>query len=165
MKKLLLILSLIFCGNGAVIAQNSLMAPGMPAGGSSMPAPGRPTGMRPTFNTPGPWMPGNYPPGPPAYMPAGIINPGGPGWQNSGTITVMSAGYDAMGVWRTIPLVVNYYYNGIQYNATVLSAWNPWTQTWDSGLSDNAVNTSYVMRGDTYDFYVVLSTGTFYFNL
>ncbi len=164
MKKLLLILSFLTGGIATLPAQNSLMAPGMPTG-SSMPAPGRPSGMRPSFSTPGPWMPGNYPPGPPSYVPAGIINPGNPGWQNSGTITVMGAGYDAMGVWRTIPLVVNYNYNGIQYNATVLSAWNPWTQEWDSGLSDNAVNTSYVMRGNTYDFYVVLSTGTFYFNL
>lgn len=167
MKKHTLLLAILLSAASALMAQNSLMAPGM--SGNSYPAPGAPagfgSGFGPTYAPPGPWMPGNYPYGPPPYIPSGIIYSGSANWQNAGTITVMAAGYDAIGVWRTIPLVVNYQYNGVQYNVIVLSAWNPWSEQWDRGLSDQAVNTSYELRGTDYDFYVVLSTGTFYFNL
>lgn len=80
-------------------------------------------------------------------------------------MTVMACGYDAQGVWRVIPLRVSYKYNGIQYNVNVLNAWDPWTDMWDDAVNVPAVNTSYYIRGNNYDFYVVLSTGTYYFNL
>ena len=70
-----------------------------------------------------------------------------------------------MGVWRTIPLNVSYTYNGVQYDVTVINAWDPWSRTWDTGVDVQAVNTSYLLHGQTFDFYAVLSTGTFYFNL
>jgi hypothetical protein len=70
-----------------------------------------------------------------------------------------------MGVWRTVPMHVSYSYNGVLYNATVLSAWNPWVDVWNNGIDVGAVNTSYYLDGVNYNFYVVLSTGTYYFNL
>lgn len=167
-------------------AQNSMPAPGSggrPGGGGgggfgggmgaqSMPAPG--TGG--AFN-PGPGGPG---PGPGGPGPGGWGSPWGPGpgpglgvtvnvgaplWANSGTATVVGCGYDSYGVWRTIPLKVAYSYNGVQYNVTVLNAWNPWSDMWVRGVDAPAYNTSYYIRGNTYNFYTVLSTGTYYFNL
>ena len=84
---------------------------------------------------------------------------------NQGYTTVMACGYDAMGVWRVLPLYVSYQYNGVQYNVTVINAWDPWTKVWNYGVEVPAVNTSYYLKGTTFNFYVVLSTGTFYFNL
>ena len=78
---------------------------------------------------------------------------------------MIANGYDAMGVWRVLPLVVSYQYNGVQYNVNVLNAWNPWTDQWDKGVDQQAFSTDYVLRNVTYDFYVPLSFGTFYFNL
>ncbi len=60
---------------------------------------------------------------------------------------------------------VSYNYNGVQYNVTVLNAWNPWFNQWDYNVDVPAVNTYYLLRGVYYRFYAVLSTGTFYFNL
>ncbi len=134
-------------GFGGGMGGNSLPAPG--AGGQLAPPPGGPYG-------PGPW-------GSPWGGP--MMNPNGPGWQNTGRVTVMACGYDSYGVWRTIPLRVAYAYNGIQYNVTVINAWNPWTDMWNRGVDQPAFNTSYYLRGNTYNFYTVLSTGTYYFNL
>lgn len=64
-----------------------------------------------------------------------------------------------------LPLRVSYEYNGVQYDVEVVNAWNPWSDTWNMGVDVPAVNTSYYLRGNYYDFYVVLSTGTYYFNL
>ena len=86
-------------------------------------------------------------------------------FQNQGTIKVIACGYDATGVWRVLPLVVSYQYNGVQYAVNVLNAWNPWTDQWDTDVDVPAYNTDYQLRGNTYDFYTVLSTGTFYLNL
>ena len=88
-----------------------------------------------------------------------------PSWTNQGTVNVIACGYDNRGIWRTIPMYVAYVYNGAQYDATVMSAWNPWTDMWDKGLDTPAYNTSYYIGGNTYDFYTVLTTGTYYFNL
>ncbi len=134
-------------GFGGGFGGNSLPAPG--AGGQLAPPPGGPMG-------PGPW-------GSPWGGP--MMNPMGPNWQNTGRVTVMACGYDSYGVWRTIPLRVAYSYNGIQYNVTVINAWNPWTDMWNRGVDQPAFNTSYYLRGNTYNFYTVLSTGTYYFNL
>lgn len=157
-------------GPGPVIS-----APGSPAG-IGQPAPGPGIGNGPDL------APGSdiYNPGPPVGTPPPLANPGNPGplapmvvgpalsspdWQNSGTITVIACGTDAQGVWRTIPLRVSYLYNGAQYNVTVDSAWNPWTDCWNYGIDVPAFNTSYFLNGNTYDFYTNLSTGTWYFNL
>lgn len=156
-------------------------APGSPAG-IGQPAPNiAPQGAPgPAFgNGPDP-APGSgvYNPGPPTPQPplAGpgpapaaplVLNPplSSPNWQNQGTTTVMACGYDAQGVWRTIPLRVSYVYNGAQYNVTVDSAWNPWTDMWNYGVDQPAYNTYYFLNGTYFDFYTNLSTGTFYFNL
>ena len=154
-------------------------------------APGSPSGLgqQPQFPQPGPGI-GNgpapapnsnvYNPGPPVQTPPPLANPGNPGplapmvmgpalstpdWQNAGTITVIACGYDAQGVWRTIPLRVSYVNNGATYNVTVDSAWNPWTDIWNYGVDVPAFNTYYFLNGNYYDYYVNLSTGTFYFNL
>lgn len=160
-------------------AQNSLPAPG--SGGTYNPAPiggGRPIGgPGPGFGPNGiGWNPG------PGWNRPGWNGPGwngpNPGWSgpnpafvnssawmNQGTITVMACGYDASGIWRTIPLRVAYTYNGVEYDVTVLNAYNPWTNTWNVGVDMPAYNTSYYINGQTYDFYAPLSTGTYYFNL
>lgn len=162
----LLAVAAVICVN----AQNSLPAPG--SGGSFTP------------NNGIGWNPGpQIPPGPgPAPAPPMWGSPWYQGWNNSpsivispsisignsmnqGTTKVMAAGYDAMGVWRVLPLLVSYQYNGVQYNVTVINAWNPWVDQWDTNLNIQAFNTSYILRGITYDFYAVLSFGTFYFNL
>ena len=164
-----------------VIAQNSMPAPGSGGsfggrGGNSMPAPGSGGSFNPAppngigWN-PGPPAPSNWgapwSPGWNSYNGPIVVNSplSSPDWQDSGVTTVVACGYDAMGVWRTIPLHVSYVYNGIQYNVTVINAWDPWTQSWNLGVDVPAVNTSYYMRGTTFNFYVVLSTGTYYFNL
>ena len=166
----LVILAIVSCTAGA-LAQNSAPAPG--SGGSFTPAyPGGMTGG-PGWNNPGPPPPSNWgsPWGGGWYgwnsSPTIIVNTplSSPSWQNSGVTTVVGCGYDAQGIWRTIPMRVAYSWNGVQYDVTVLSAWDPWTDMWNRGVDANAYNTSYFMRGNTYDFYTVLPTGTFYFNL
>lgn len=165
----------------AVMAQNSAPAPGSgggfnpaPAngigwnpGGSSAPAPGSGGGFQPAGPGPGgpawgsPWG-GGWQASPSVVV---NVNPGFVEGMNSGTCNVVGVGYDAQGVWRTIPMTVSYSWNGAQYNVTVLNAWNPWTDMWNRGIDDTAYNTSYFLNGETYNFYVPLSTGTFYFNL
>lgn len=145
-------------------SQNSAPAPGRPGGGfggmSSAPAPGRPA-PPPSYGGPvfgpawgSPWNSGWG--GPVAYS---------PGWNNQGYLTVTACGYDAQGVWRVIPLYVNYVYNGVQYNVTVVNAYNPWTDSWDTNVDMPAYNTDYYINGQNFDFYAPLSTGTYYFNL
>lgn len=157
-------------------AQNSLPAPG--TGGSFTPTgPGPGMGMMgPSWGGPGPI----YDPGPPpppmwgspwytgwGYSPTIVVSPSVStgNFQDQGTVKVVANGYDAQGVWRVVPLVVAYQYNGIQYDVTVLNAWNPWTDSWDKDIDVPAYNTDYTLRSVNYDFYVVLSFGTFYFNL
>lgn len=151
-------------GNGIRPTQNSLPAPG--TGGSFRPAPiggfGNPGGPQGPQGPQGPW----------GYGPAqGWNNNWGNSWNNQtqwtsqGTENVLASGYDAQGVWRTIPLYVSYAYNGVNYNVTVINAWNPWGGFWNRGIDTPAYNTTYFMNGTTYDFYVPLSTGTYYFNL
>ncbi|MCM1291521.1 MAG: hypothetical protein NC201_04730 [Prevotella sp.] len=141
----------------SISAQNSLPAPG--SGGTFNPAP--------TPSNPGPGNPNwGPPPGPawgspwnsPVYVPA-------PTYVNSGTTNVVAVGYDAQGVWRTVPMTVQYQYDGVQYNVTVINAWNPWTDTWNYNVDDPAYNTTYYLRGNQYNYYTVLTTGTYYFNL
>ncbi|MCM1370180.1 MAG: hypothetical protein NC204_07400 [Candidatus Amulumruptor caecigallinarius] len=153
-----------FYAISAAVAQNSLPAPG--SGGSFNP-------------NPGPSYGGGFNPGPPppsywgspwyngwGYSPSIVISPSvSNDFQNQGVTKVVACGYDATGVWRVLPLVVSYQYNGIQYDVNVLNAWNPWTDQWDRNIDVQAYNTDYVLRNVTYDFYTILSFGTFYFNL
>lgn len=182
MKKLIFILALAFGSiSMCLTAQNSAPAPGSgnlrgPGGGNfSAPAPGTGGAFNPGPQNgigwnPGPGYQGGW--GSPWYSGGfgnnsliinGSVNMG-PN-QNVGNVNVLACGYDATGVWRTIPLNVNYNYNGIQYNVEVVNAWNPWSDAWDYDVDVAAVNTSYLLRGTEFDFYVVLSTGTYYFNL
>lgn len=168
MKKILLLLAIPMLTAFAAVAQSSMPAPGgrpaagnvrpMP-GGNSAPAPGgvAPSNLRPAWGSP--WGPAYGGWGP------GMGTASNPNWQNNGVMNVVACGYDAQGVWRVLPLRVSYSYNGIQYNVNVLNAWNPWTSSWDDDVDVPAMNTSYYLRGQNYNFYVVLSTGTFYFNL
>lgn len=137
---------------------------------NSMPAPGQPSGTMnggPGFGGPGFGGPG---PGPAAGGPWWGSGPAWsvsytPSWANSGYTTVTACGYDNSGRWEVIPLYVQYQYNGVQYNVTVINAYNPFTNMWDQGVDQGAFNTSYYINGNTYDFYAPLSTGVYYFNL
>lgn len=180
-KVAMILLGIVFSASAAM-AQSSAPAPGsggMPGGGgggwggSSAPAPGSGGSFQPNVG-PGPMGPGPAAPGPAWGGPWGggwssspsvvlNINPVVPG--NSGVTNVVGVGYDAQGIWRTIPMTVSYNYVGAQYNVTVLNAWNPWTDFWNRGVDQPAYNTSYLLRGTVYNFYTVLSTGTYYFNL
>ncbi len=93
------------------------------------------------------------------YIPAPVIN------TNQGVAKVIGCGYDATGVWRIIPMLVSYQYNGVVYDVNVLNAWNPWTQSWDKGVDMPAFSTDYYLRGMEFSYYSPLSTGTYYFNL
>lgn len=134
--------------------------------------PGPAIGISPPPGTPemppGPApAPGDPNPAPPeGWVSPGWTNgPNNPEWQNQGSMNVLACGYDSQGVWRVIPLFVSYYYNGVQYNVTVVNAWDPWTDQWNSGVDVPAFNTSFYLNGNTYNFYTQLSTGTYYFNL
>lgn len=168
MKRQIILLASALISAAGLFAQNSLPAPGGSIGnngGNSLPAPGGSApGMGPGGFGGGNWGSPWGPPPPPSN-PSWSPNAFGSNWQNGGNLTVMACGYDAQGVWRVLPLRVNYNYNGIQYNVEVINAWNPWTDTWNYQVDVPAVNTSYYLRGNNYNFYVVLSTGTYYFNL
>lgn len=159
-------------GLPAVMAQNSMPAPGtgslnVPAGGGGM--------------GPGMFGPGPGPAGTPGWGSSwgspwggwgynGIYSPStqvilSPTYQQSGKMNVVGVGYDAQGVWRNIPMTVSYNYNGAQYSVIVLTAWDPWSDSWNTQLDIPAVNTSYYLDGANYNYYAVLSTGTYYFNL
>lgn len=164
MKKRILAVLTALISIFVMVAQNSAPAPG--SGGSYMPGGGGFGAPAPTVGPP----PGPYwGPGPafgwsdPYYSPSVIVN--APSYVNSGVEKVIACGYDAQGVWQTIPLVVSYNYTGARYNVMVLNAYNPWTDMWNRGVDQPAYNTSYFLRGNTYDFYTNLSTGTYYFNL
>lgn len=156
------ILSIMILTGITMSAQNSLPAPGN--GG----APAPPIGNNGIGWNPGPNLP----------MWGGANMNGGPWYDNTwsqpvfsggiparGSIRVMACGYDAQGILRVIPMVVNFQYNGVQYNVTVVNAWNPWTDMWNRDLMQPAFNTDYWLNNVEYDYYVPLSTGTYYFNL
>jgi len=152
----LLIVALMLSVLGAS-AQNSLPAPGF--GGSFGPACN--PGPFPLAAWDNPWNTGCNPSPSVETSPDSTVNNNA----NQGIMKVIANGYDAMGVWRVLPLLVSYQYDVVQYNVNVLNAWNPWTYEWDKGVNQQAFNTDYVLRNVTYDFYVPLSFGTFYFNL
>lgn len=152
-------------------AQNSLPAPGSGGGGggfaqSSLPAPGSGGGYQPSGPAAGPnwgspWYMG------PMYNPAPVVTPAYVPTvsSNQGLTKVLACGYDAQGIWRVIPMLVSYQYNGVQYSVNVINAWNPWTDQWSQGVDTQAFNTAYYLKNIQYDYYTVLPWGTFYFNL
>lgn len=153
-------------------AQNSAPAPG--SGGAFTPAPpgGGPVGPGWSGNGFGPapqppmWGTGNSmmnggPWGPGAF--SGPYYNNGPGFDD-GLARVIAVGYDARGVWQTVPMIIHYVWNGFFYDITVRDAWNPWTRMWDTGIGIPAFQTEYTLRGVTYTYYANLSTGTYYFN-
>lgn len=165
MKRIFLILATLLVGASAVLAQNSAPAPGAgsitpPAGlGGGFGPPAPPPRPAPIWGSPwGYGWNGYY-----GYNPTTVVV--SPSYQNNGKVNVIGVGYDDEGVWRTVPMSVQYDYNGSRYSVTVLTAWNPWTDAWNTGLDIPAINTSYLLDGTTYNFYAVLSTGTYYFNL
>lgn len=173
MKRMIISLSLALLTTIGAIAQTSAPAPGSggsftpnmgggPGGpmGSGGPGPGGPMGGGPGWGSP--WGPGYTSPSVIINAPiisAPVIN------TDTGVTKVIACGYDAQGIWRTIPLTVSYNYNGVSYDVTVLNAWNPWTDMWNRGVNQPAYATSYFLRGTTFDYYTNLSTGTYYFNL
>lgn len=106
-------------------------------------------------------------PPPPGWggIPGTLTIPPSADWMNQGTMNVMATGYDSEGVLQQIPMFISYQFNGVNYNITVLNAWNPYTQTWNSNVDEPAYSTSYFFNGFNYNYYTVLPTGTFYFNL
>lgn len=155
-----------------------LMLAAVASAQNSAPAPGSPGGFPGGNSAPAPGAPGSPYGGPPAGYPGPVYGPSwgspwnsgwgvsiAPGWNNSGYVTVTACGYDAQGIWRVIPLYVNYVYNGVQYDVTVVNAYNPWTDMWNTNVDMPAYNTNYYINGQTFDFYTPLSTGTYYFNL
>ena len=157
-------------------AQISAPAPGAPVVGGPGPVIGgsglnTPPPGAPVMGGPGPVIGGSGLNGPlvPAPAPAPLVpigvNPTVPNWQNGGVMNVVAVGYDAQGVYRTIPLRVAYTYNGVNYDVNVLSAWNPWTDCWNMNVDVPAFQTTYYLNGNSYNYYTNLSTGTFYFNL
>ncbi len=168
---------------GSIYAQNSAPAPGSggsftPNTGNSAPAPGSGGSFTPNVpqgpgpgagfgpNVPmwgtsnsmmngGPWGPGAF---------SGPYYNNGPGYEN-GVAHLVAVGYDAQGVWETVPIVVQYNWNGFYYDVTIENAFNPWTGMWQGQMSVPAFQTQYTLRGVTYSYYVNLSTGTYYFNL
>ena len=135
-----------------------------PPGLNPPPGPGPLTPPPP--QTPPPVNPTPPPPPPPAGW-------GGPGFlagqpenlMNQGTINVMATGYDTESVLVQIPLVVSYVNNGAYYDVTVINSWSPLTQTWNYNVDAPAYQTDYYFNGFTYNYYVNIPSGTFYFNL
>ena len=164
-KKLILtLLSIIFIGIGSVFAQVPVpgqMPPPPPSGVQTPPPPGVP-GVPPTGAIP----PQTPPPPPPGWgHPGFLVNPPSSEWMNQGNLNVMATGYDSQGVLQQIPLYVAYAFNGVNYNVTVLNSWNPYAQMWNTGVDIPANQTDYYLNGFTYNYYVILPSGTFYFNL
>ena len=148
--------------------------PGTPPPGINTPPPG--SIPPPAGEVPPPPV-GQTPPPPPLAPNPGIPNTP-PGWgaagflanppqgnMNEGNINVMATGYESESVLVQIPLVVSYSFNGAYYDVTVLNSWNPMTQTWNIGVDTPAYNTSTFFNGFNYNFYVMLPSGTYYFNL
>lgn len=125
-----------------------------------------PGGPLPPPGAPAPPPPGPSTPPPPAgwASPGFLVTPP-PVNMNEGTINVMATGYDTESVLVQIPLVVSYSFNGVNYDVMVLNSWSPYTQSWNIGVDVQAYQTDYYFNGFTYNYYAVLPSGTFYFNL
>ena len=142
----------------------SAQAPLPPPPGSTPPPP--PGSQVPPPPSPSPYTGVDTPPPPPGWGGPGYLSsPPAGEWMNQGNVNVMATGYDSESVLVQIPLYVSYSFNGVNYDVTVLNSWDPYTQTWNIGVDTPANITSYYFNGFTYNYYVVLPTGTYYFNL
>lgn len=178
-KKILVTLIASICfGVGAIVAQPT-PPPGVPPGqpfpptgqmpGQTPPPPGSgvllPAGPA-TPTPPGSMPPPSQPAPPPGWgAPGCLVNPPSADWMNQGYMNVMATGYDTESVLVQIPLYVSYNFNGVNYDVTVINSWSPFTQTWNTNVDEPAYQTSYYFNGFTYNYYVNLPSGTFYFNL
>ena len=156
-------LALLIFGVG--IYADNISAQPTPPPPMMQPAP--PGGLNP--GTPPP-PPSSDPLPPPSATPPGWGAPGylsnAPfGSLNQGTLNVMATGYDNESVLVQIPLVVSFSFNGANYDVTVLNAWSPFTQSWNTGLDQPASPTYYYFNGFYYNYTVSLPSGTYYFNL
>ena len=151
-KTILTLTAVLALGVGSLTAQPTPPPPG----GPGIPPPPPPAPINGPAQTPPP--PGWGAPGFLTTPPAGE-------WMNQGTLNVMATGYDSESVLVQIPLYVSYSFNGVQYDVTVLNSWNPYSQMWNTGVDTSAYHTDYYFNGFNYNFYVVLPTGTYYFNL
>lgn len=134
--------------------------PGMPPATASPPPPPPQPADNPAAVWGSPWWNGWNSSPTPVESPSVSID-----GLNNGKMNVIACGYDAQGIWRVLPLFVQYDYNGVNYAVTVINAWDPWTNMWNRGVDVQAFITDYTLRGVNYNYYVVLSFGTFYFNL
>lgn len=155
---------ILLFGVGSLYSQ-----PGPPPGGMQAPldspAPPPPPGTMPPPISPAPF-PGDQPTPPPGWSYQGYLsNPPSADWMNQGYLNVMATGYDSESVLVQIPLYVSYSFNGANYDVTVLNSWNPYTQTWNIGVDTPAYKTYYFFNGFNYNYYAVLPSGTYYFNL
>ncbi|MCH5241349.1 MAG: hypothetical protein J1F67_02850 [Muribaculaceae bacterium] len=157
-KTAVAMMACIVFGIGSLIAQPT---PPPPAPGTPPPANGF-TPPPPPLATPGP---AQTPPPPGWGSPGCLTYPPAGDWMNQGNLNVMATGYDSESVLVQIPLYVSYSFNGVQYDVTVLNSWNPYSQMWNMGVDTPAYNTNYYFNGFTYNYYVVLPSGTYYFNL
>lgn len=178
LNKKIILASICMCifGIGGLMAQ--LPLPGNPPPVGQNPPPIPPGGQNPPTMPPAPTPPpppnqpnppignGMTPPPPPGWGAPGILStPPAPGWENQGNLNVMATGYDSEGVLQQIPLYISYFFNGVNYNVTVLNSWNPYSQMWNSGVDIPASQTSYFLNGFNYNYEVILPSGTYYFNL
>lgn len=170
------LIKLIFATLSFLITNGAIgMAQPAPPPGQYPPPPGMQAPPPESEQTPPPPLNPGLPPavGSPATPPPTPEGWGYPGYLNNppatgfnqGAINVMATGYDTESVLVQIPLVVSYNFNGAYYDVTVLNCWNPYTQTWNVGIDQPAYTTTYYFNGFTYNYYVNLPTGTFYFNL
>lgn len=166
----------LLLGVTGINAQPTPPPPTPPAPGLQTPPPPPPPGpvnngvpQTPPPPPPGPvnnGVPQTPPPPPPGWGGPGFLaNPPAGQWMNQGYLNVMATGYDTESVLVQIPLYVSYAFNGVQYDITVLNSWNPYTQSWNYGVDSPAYQTSYFFNGFSYNYYVNLPSGTFYFNL
>ena len=163
------VLALIL-GTGSINAQPT--PPPFPVG-SPIPPPQNPIASTPNSPiSPGPAPispappPGAQTPPPPGWGGPGYLSsPPAGEWMNQGYLNVMATGYDSESVLVQIPLYVSYSFNGANYDVTVINSWNPYTQTWNVGVDSPAYQTDYYFNGFNYNYYAVLPSGTYYFNL
>lgn len=147
----------------AVFSIGAAIAQPPPPPNAPPPPPGAPMTPPPSAIPPDAPSP---PPPPPGWGNAGFLaNLAAGNLTNDGSLNVMATGYDSESVLVQIPLYVSYAFNGVNYDVTVLNSWNPYTQMWNIGVDSPAYQTSYFFNGFTYNYYAVLPTGTYYFNL
>ena len=160
-KIALSLITILFLGFPIISAQPIPPGPPpTPMGQTPPPPPGSPAPQgQPLPPPPNPQTPQGW------SAPGMLVNPPVANWMNQGQVNVMATGYDSESVLVQIPLVVSYVFNGVSYNVTVLNSWNPFTQSWNIGVDTPAYQGNNSFNGFTYNYFVSLPSGTYYFNL